>query len=188
MLNSDLAKPEVDLTVCDYTDIPMHVSLITYEYIFDPWSNDSRYIYSHEQMQREIDELNALIKSKVPWISVFFISSFSYFCMVISTMGMFIFHKCNDNVSVAFVFACIFIIAFVHYVMCIVCRYLITRSVIEAIETKVKELNNKYDCEQIHFKFINFSGLGFKYLKFLPKFKDKIYFTLRVVYRYCKII
>ncbi|SBS92711.1 conserved Plasmodium protein, unknown function [Plasmodium ovale curtisi] len=152
MLNSDLAKPEVDLTVCDYTDIPMHVSLITYEYIFDPWSNDSRYIYSHEQMQREIDELNALIKSKD--FRIF------HFLILILLYG----YQHHGNV------------------------YISQISVIEAIETKVKELNNKYDCEQIHFKFINFSGLGFKYLKFLPKFKDKIYFTLRVVYRYCKII
>ncbi|CDU16493.1 hypothetical protein YYC_03423 [Plasmodium yoelii 17X] len=188
MLNSDLAKPEVDLAVCEYTDIPMHVSLATYEYTFDSWTNDSRYLYSHENMHKEIHELNVLMRSKIPWISVFFISAFSYAIMLICFMVLFPVYRYEEYSSLAFTVSCIFLVAFIHYMMCIICRYLITKNIILSLESKIKELNKKYKHEQIYFKLINFRGLGFRYLKFLPIFKNNIYFTLRVVYIYCKII
>ncbi|ETW51535.1 hypothetical protein PFMALIP_00509 [Plasmodium falciparum MaliPS096_E11] len=65
MMNPTLGKPEEDLAVYDYTDISMNVCLKKYEYIFDPWTNDSRYLYSNENMQNEIEALNELMKSKV---------------------------------------------------------------------------------------------------------------------------
>ncbi|SBT79363.1 conserved Plasmodium protein, unknown function [Plasmodium malariae] len=188
MLNTDLAKPEVDLAVFEYTDIPMLVSLLTYTYKLNPWSNDSRYLYSHENMQKEIEELNVLMKSRVPWYSVFFISSFSYLVMVLCTIGLFIFYNTQNNIPVSFIFACTFIIAFVHYIMCKIYSYIITKSVIETVEIHIKELNKKYKEEQIYFKLINFSGLGFKYLKFLSRNKGVVYFSLRVVYKYYTII
>ncbi|CRG95336.1 conserved Plasmodium protein, unknown function [Plasmodium gallinaceum] len=188
MFNIDLGKPEVDLTVCDYTDIQMYVSLLRYEYKFEPWSNDSRYLYSHENMQRIIKELNILMKSKIPSFSVFFISTFSYALMVTSYVGIFIFYIIEYDLFIAFLFSCLFLIAFVHYIMCMIYRYIVTKSVIESIEKRIKHLNKKYKDEQIYFKLINFSGLGFKYLKILPTFRGQKYFTLRVIYMYCKLI
>ncbi|CRG99819.1 conserved Plasmodium protein, unknown function [Plasmodium relictum] len=188
MLNINLGKPEIDLAVCDYTDIQMYLSLIKYEYVFESWSNDSRYLYSHENMQRVIKELNILMKSKIPMSSIFFISAFSYALMVISYVGIVIFYIIKYDLFKAFLFSCLFLIAFIHYIMCMVYRYLVTKSVIESVEKKIKYLNKKYKDEQIYFKLINFSALGFKYLKILPRFRGQKYFTLRVIYLYCKLI
>ncbi|GAB66224.1 hypothetical protein PCYB_083850 [Plasmodium cynomolgi strain B] len=67
MLNSDFGKPQDDVAVYEYTDIPMHVSLSSYVYKFKPWNNDTRCLYPPEKMQKEIDDLNLLMKSMVPW-------------------------------------------------------------------------------------------------------------------------
>ncbi|SOS76517.1 conserved Plasmodium protein, unknown function [Plasmodium sp. gorilla clade G1] len=188
MMNPTLGKPEEDLAVYDYTDISMNVCLIKYEYIFDPWTNDSRYLYSNENMQNEIEALNELMKSKVSLVCVFFNPAFSYLFMTIGFVGMFVFYKMKNDLSMAFIFACMFLVAFSHYIMCIICSYIITKGVIKSVETRIKSLNIKYKKEKIYFKLINLSSFGLKYLKLFTLSKGQAYFTLRVIYKYCKII
>nr|AEP32233.1 mutant PFC0460w [Plasmodium falciparum 3D7] len=181
MMNPTLGKPEEDLAVYDYTDISMNVCLKKYEYIFDPWTNDSRYLYSNENMQNEIEALNELMKSKVS-------PAFSYLFMTIGFIGMFVFYKMKNDLSMGFIFACIFLVSFSHYIMCIICSYIITKDVIKSVETRIKSLNIKYKKEKIYFKLINLSSFGLKYLKLFTLSKGQAYFTLRVIYKYCKII
>ncbi|KYO03227.1 hypothetical protein PGSY75_0311000 [Plasmodium gaboni] len=223
MMNPNLGKPDDDLAVYDYTDISMNVCLMKYEYIFDPWTNDSRYLYSNENMQNEIEALNELMKSKVSlthkkkyWflylkkfslllfiyifilfinifffffrVCLFFNPAFSYLFMTIGFAGIFVFYKMKNDLSIAFIFACIFLVAFSHYIMCIICSYIITKGVINSVETRIKSLNIKYKKEKIYFKLINLSSFGLKYLKLFTLSKGQAYFTLRVIYKYCKII
>ncbi|ETW38713.1 hypothetical protein PFTANZ_00550 [Plasmodium falciparum Tanzania (2000708)] len=188
MMNPTLGKPEEDLAVYDYTDISMNVCLIKYEYIFDPWTNDSRYLYSNENMQNEIEALNELMKSKVSLVCAFFNPAFSYLFMTIGFIGMFVFYKMKNDLSMGFIFACIFLVSFSHYIMCIICSYIITKDVIKSVETRIKSLNIKYKKEKIYFKLINLSSFGLKYLKLFTLSKGQAYFTLRVIYKYCKII
>ncbi|SOV10847.1 conserved Plasmodium protein, unknown function [Plasmodium gaboni] len=188
MMNPNLGKPDEDLAVYDYTDISMNVCLMKYEYIFDPWTNDSRYLYSNENMQSEIEALNELMKSKVSLVCLFFNPAFSYLFMTIGFAGIFVFYKMKNDLSIAFIFACIFLVAFSHYIMCIICSYIITKGVINSVETRIKSLNIKYKKEKIYFKLINLSSFGLKYLKLFTLSKGQAYFTLRVIYKYCKII
>ncbi|GAW80711.1 hypothetical protein, conserved [Plasmodium gonderi] len=187
MLNSDLEMPEVDMVVYEYTDIPMKLSLSTYAYKFKPWNNDSRYLYSHDNMQKEIDDLNMLMKSMVPRISVLFISAISYSLMVISCYMLYFFHYIKKDLDNAFIFGCIFLGSFIHYMMCMVCRYIITKNVIISVESRIMDLNVKYKDEQIYFKLINLSALGFKYLKFHFAYSEKVHYAIRVIYKYCRI-
>nr|AEP32232.1 mutant PFC0460w [Plasmodium falciparum 3D7] len=163
MMNPTLGKPEEDLAVYDYTDISMNVCLKKYEYIFDPWTNDSR-------------------------VCAFFNPAFSYLFMTIGFIGMFVFYKMKNDLSMGFIFACIFLVSFSHYIMCIICSYIITKDVIKSVETRIKSLNIKYKKEKIYFKLINLSSFGLKYLKLFTLSKGQAYFTLRVIYKYCKII
>ncbi|CAI7720193.1 hypothetical protein PVIIG_03050 [Plasmodium vivax India VII] len=188
MLNSDLGKPQDDVAVYEYTDIPMHVSLPRYVYKFKPWNNDTRYLYPPEKMQGEIDDLNLLMKSMVPRISTLFMSTISCNLMLLSFCGLIIFFHFKKDVDTSFIFACIFLGSFIHYVISIVCRYLITKAVIMAVESRLKELNAKYDSEKIYFKLINLSTIGFKYLKFHWGYNNTVHYALRVVYKYCVII
>ncbi|EUD65660.1 hypothetical protein C922_03908 [Plasmodium inui San Antonio 1] len=188
MLNSDFGKPQDDVEVYEYTDIPMHVSLPTYVYKFKPWNNDTRYLYPPEKMQREIDDLNLLMKSMVPRTSTLFMSTISCTLMFLSFCGLIIFFHFKKDVDTSFIFACTFLASFVHYFISIVFRYLITKSVIMSVESRIKELNEKYETEKIYFKLINLSNCGLKYLKFHWRGKNTEHYALRVVYKYCVII
>lgn len=146
------------------------------------------FIYSYYIWYNDLNKIILHVFYLFSRISVFFISAFSYAIMLICFMVLFPVYRYEEYSSLAFTVSCIFLVAFIHYMMCIICRYLITKNIILSLESKIKELNKKYKHEQIYFKLINFRGLGFRYLKFLPIFKNNIYFTLRVVYIYCKII
>ncbi|CAA9987958.1 conserved Plasmodium protein, unknown function [Plasmodium knowlesi strain H] len=188
MLNSDFGKPQDDVAVYEYTDIPMTVSLSTYVYKFKPWNNDTRYLYPPEKMQKEIDDLNLLMKSMVPWTSTLFMSTISCTLMFLGFCGLITFFHFKKDVDTSFIFACIFLGSFIHYFISLVFRYLITKSVIMSVESRIRELNEKYDADKIYFKLINLSEFGFKYLKFHWGQNNTIHYALRVVYKYCVII
>lgn len=59
-----ISLPEDKSEAYEFTDIPLNIDFLHYNYYFDSWNEDPLYYFSHDRMHKTIKNLNNLIMSK----------------------------------------------------------------------------------------------------------------------------
>lgn len=186
MFDVNLGKP-TELIAYEYTDVNMKIQLFNYVYAFEKWGNDNRYIYSHEKLSSELENINKTLSDNVPKCYFLFISLVSNVLILLNYIGLTVFFIINPNLPLAFFFSCSLLVSLVYNLLCKVFQHYTTKKIIHIVEKAVKRLNKQFSGEYVRFKFINCNESMMKHINILS-YKNADAFTLRIIYTYCIVV
>lgn len=188
MFTVTLAKPEDETGVYEYTDVPLRITLISYRYRFDEWSNDARYIYSHDRIKNMLYGLNKLMDKHITKYCYFFILPIAYGAILISYLLLTAYIYIFCNLFYAFISACILLTAFIYGIICKLYQRYTTKRIITLLQERIKLLNKQFKEERISFKFINLHMTNRNCFKLMIVYGNRPIYSLRVIYMYIKLV
>lgn len=187
MFTIDVGIPDNQANVFEYTDIPFKIDLKSYHYYFEEWKNDSRFVYSHIIVKDIITELNQLIDTQIPPYFFLFVGHYSHVIIILMYFGILISISLLENRFVAFLFACVLLVAFSHSLICATYQYFKTKSIIDVVQKRLHVINKTCFEKEFYFKLINV-GEESKCLNVLLKILGHSTYSLRLVYFYIRLI